>query len=117
MVEVTEEDEPDELDVMPRFSADCCLLLALFEATLPDLVNPAVGGGGGMSCGGEECGEEKVSVAGEPVDTKPESSPEDDSLIDAENRFDCEYSPFKKGRLMAPAEEAGEAEVIAWRDE
>ena len=39
------------------------------------------GGGGGINCGGEECGEgnEVVSVAGEPVDTKPESSPEDNA--------------------------------------
>lgn len=58
-------------------------------------------GGGGISCGGDECGDdEKVSVAGEPVETKPESSP-DDSLIEVEKRFDW-FEP-RLVALVAPA--------------
>lgn len=50
-------------------------------------------GGAGISCGGDECGEEKVSVAGEPVETNPESSP-DDSLIEADRRLDWLLLPL-----------------------
>ena len=84
VLEVSEDEEAEELDLMPNGDLHCLLGL-LFVNGPNDLVNPI---GGGMSCGGEECGEGKVSVTGEPVDTKPESSPEEDSLIEAEKRFD-----------------------------